>query len=122
MNDKLFVYGTLAPGCSNEHYLKNIGGSWVKGVVQGQVLANGWGAAKGYPALIPCENGKEIEGLLFMSENLKENWQILDDFEGDGYERKLINVRCSDGQEVVAFVYVLSEQGQKSYKKNCECN
>ena len=62
MNDKLFVYGTLAPGCSNEHYLKNIGGSWVKGVVQGQVLANGWGAAKGYPALYLVKMGRKSKG------------------------------------------------------------
>ncbi len=36
--EKLFVYGTLGPGRSNEHILKKIGGDWKKGFILGKII------------------------------------------------------------------------------------
>ena len=48
---KLFVYGTLGPGKPNEHILKNIGGTWKKAYVWGELFEEGWGADMGCPGI-----------------------------------------------------------------------
>ena len=49
----LAVYGTLAPGRPNYHVLEPFGGKWADGVVEGDLLQEGWGAALGYPGFRP---------------------------------------------------------------------
>jgi gamma-glutamylcyclotransferase (GGCT)/AIG2-like uncharacterized protein YtfP len=51
MIDRLFVYGTLAPGRPNEHILANVAGEWEPASVTGRLLEEGWGAAAGYPGM-----------------------------------------------------------------------
>ena len=41
MTDRLFVYGTLAPGRSNEHILADVPGTWEPAVVQGTLIQEG---------------------------------------------------------------------------------
>jgi gamma-glutamylcyclotransferase (GGCT)/AIG2-like uncharacterized protein YtfP len=106
---RLFVYGTLAPGQPNDHVLKSLPGAWESGVVKGRLVQHGWAAEMGFPALVLCEDGLEIEGLLFSSDALPEYWAQLDDFEGPGYERVLARVRRRDGGIVTAYVFVLQE-------------
>jgi len=43
MIETLFVYGTLCPGCPNEHVLKAIGGRWEPATVRGKLRQEGWG-------------------------------------------------------------------------------
>lgn len=105
--DRLFVYGTLGPGRPNEHIMKKIEGRWLKASVRGQLYPEGWGATLGYPALVLSDDGDEIEGHLFLSDQLAGFWDYLDDFEGDGYQRRLVTVRCEDGSDVEAYVYAL---------------
>jgi len=64
MIERLFVYGTLAPGRPNEHVLSAIGGSWDTAIVTGSLRQEGWGAAMGYPGIDLNEQGKEIQGFL----------------------------------------------------------
>ena len=109
MISRLFVYGTLAPGQPNEHVLKSLPGAWESGFVKGRLVQLGWAAAMGFPALVLCEEGREIEGLLFSSDALAEYWAQLDDFEGPGYERVLAHVRRRDGGTVTAYVFVLQD-------------
>ena len=45
MVDRLFVYGTLAPGRPNEHILADVAGEWEPASVTGRLLEEGWGAA-----------------------------------------------------------------------------
>lgn len=70
----LFVYGTLAPGRSNEHVLADLPGTWDPASVRGRLLPEGWGAALGFPAIVLDEEGPVVEGLLFRSKELDEHW------------------------------------------------
>ncbi len=107
----LFVYGTLAPGQSNEHILKNITGVWKKGSVRGQFFPSGWGPALGFPGVVLNPMEAEVKGLVFCSSELHKHWEAIDDFEGDGYQRVLTSVLLEDGKKIDAYIYELSEAG-----------
>lgn len=114
MIDRLFVYGTLAPGKPNAHVLANVPGAWEPASVRGTLLQEGWGAAVGYPGLVLDECGEEIQGLVFTSEELSSHWLRLDEFEGDGYERVLTLVKLQEGSTVPAYIYQLSSRSTSS--------
>ncbi|MNZ83746.1 AIG2-like family protein [compost metagenome] len=107
MIERLFVYGTLAPGRPNEHVLGEVGGSWEAASVTGRLRQEGWGAEMGYPGLDLDEKGEEIAGFLFTSENLSAYWEKLDAFEGSAYERVLTSAKLEDNRVVDAYVYAL---------------
>ncbi len=107
MIQRLFVYGTLAPGRSNEHLLNEIGGSWEDATVTGTLHPEGWGATMGYPAIALGDYGDEVEGFLFSSDKLSAHWSRLDEFEGEAYERVLAVARLRDNSTVDAYVYAL---------------
>ena len=107
MVNRLFVYGTLAPGRPNEHVLANIPGKWEPGTVRGTLLQEGWGARVGYPGMVLDQTGEEVRGFLFSSDELAEHLPRLDAFEGSGYERVKTSVRLDEGL-VEAYIYVLS--------------
>jgi len=108
MTHRLFVYGTLAPGRTNEHVLADIPGEWEPATVTGTLLQEGWGAAVAYPGIVLDKHGGEVQGSLFSSERLAEHWVRLDEFEGEGYERVLTSVMRKDGTAVDAYIYKLS--------------
>ena len=107
MDVGLFVYGTLQPNQPNEYLLKNIGGTFQKATVKGFYDKLGWGKTYGYPAVVLNDSGDTISGYVFTSNNLKNNWDLLDDFEGDGYKRVLTKVNMAD-ELVDAYIYVLN--------------
>ena len=43
----LAVYGTLAPGQPNHHVVAPLGGEWTDGLIEGDLLPEGWGATRG---------------------------------------------------------------------------
>jgi len=63
--NRLFVYGTLAPGRSNAHVLADVPGVWEPATVTGTLLPVGWGAAAGFPGLILDAHGTAVAGFLF---------------------------------------------------------
>ena len=107
MTERLFVYGTLAPGRPNAHVMDGMVGTWTPATARGTLLPEGWGASAGYPAIVLDDDGPEVPGLVFSSEDLPAHWDRLDEFEGEGYDRVLTTVRVADGQQVRAFVYAL---------------
>ena len=107
MENKLFVYGTLAPGRPNEHLLRDIKGTWAKATISGVLHPQGWGAALGYPGIVLNPTGDKINGYLFSSEQLHEHWERLDEFEGPGYQRVLTDVIIECGKKEKAYVYEL---------------
>lgn len=113
MIQRLFVYGTLAPGRPNEHVLSDIPGDWKPATVRGTLIQEGWGAASGYPGIILDKNGSEIKGFLFSSEKLAEHWAHLDTFEGEDYERVLTPVILEEGTVVDAYIYQLHTKLQQ---------
>ena len=111
MIERLFVYGTLAPGRPNERVLGAIGGTWEPAIVTGTLRPEGWGAKMGYPGIDIDEQGNEVEGFLFSSENLSSHWAALDEFEGKAYKRVLAKVKRKDGSAVDAYIYALKRTG-----------
>ncbi len=101
---RLAVYGTLAPGRENHHQLQGLAGSWRAGIVRGTRIATGWGATKGYPALILAANGAPVAVQIFESADLPNHWARLDDFEGPDYRRVVTDVETPDGV-VTAWIY-----------------
>jgi gamma-glutamylcyclotransferase (GGCT)/AIG2-like uncharacterized protein YtfP len=84
---RLATYGSLAPGRSNHHQLDGLEGRWLAGRVNGTLVAAGWGAGLGYPALTLDPDGPEISVEVFESVDLPAHWERLDAFEGPGYQR-----------------------------------
>ena len=107
MVNRLFVYGTLAPGRPNEHVLADIPGRWEPATVRGKLLQEGWGAKDGYPGIVLDETGEAVQGFLFSSDALAEHLPRLDAFEGSGYERVIASVQL-DGAVAEAYIFVLS--------------
>ena len=115
MTDRLFIYGTLAPGRPNEHVLAEVRGTWEPATVKGKLLPEGWGAAVGYPGIVLDELGGEVHGFIFNSEELSAQWARLDEFEGDGYRRVVTSAELRDGSIVKAHIYAL--KGNRSAQK-----
>lgn len=88
----LAVYGTLAPGRPNHHVVAPLGGEWTEGVVEGDLLAEGWGAPLGYPAFRPRAGGAAVTVHVLTSPALPSAFPELDEFEGPEYRRILIPV------------------------------
>ena len=107
--NQLFVYGTLCPNRENAHILGGIGGDWQKASVHGTIHILDWGPDKGLPAIILNEKDALVEGYLFSTEKLAENWQMLDDFEGFQYERVVVDVSVDSGEKIQAWTYVMKE-------------
>lgn len=107
MTDRLFVYGTLAPGRPNAHVLADVPGSWEPATVRGVLREEGWGAAIGYPGIVLDKLGGEVDGYIFSYEDLSAHWPQLDEFEGDGYERVVTSATREDGTVVEVQIYAL---------------
>ena len=107
--NQLFVYGTLCPNQENAHILGGIGGDWQKASVHGTIHILDWGPDKGLPAIILNDKDSLVEGYLFRTEKLAENWQMLDDFEGFQYERVVVDVSVDSGEKIQAWTYVMKE-------------
>ena len=108
--NQLFVYGTLCPNRENAHILGGIGGDWQKASVHGTIHILDWGPDNGLPAIILNDKDSLVEGYLFRTEKLAENWQMLDDFEGFQYKRVQVKTFLDSGEIVQAWTYVMNEQ------------
>lgn len=112
--ERLAVYGSLAPGRQNHHIVASLGGTWMEGVVEGDLTTYGWGAAIGYPALRLRPGGPEVPVQVLTADGLPRAWADLDAFEGAEYRRVLVPVWTSaaEGRELlaVANVYEAAEE------------
>ena len=88
----LAVYGTLAPGRPNHHVVARLGGEWTDGLIEGDLLPLGWGAALGYPGFRPRVGGDAVAVRVLTAPSLATAWPALDRFEGPGYRRILVPV------------------------------
>ncbi len=103
--NKLAIYGTLAPGEVNHSRIADIRGCWAKGFVHGDLLSTGWGAEHGFPAMAWRPDGPRVPVKLFVSADLDRHWRRLDEFEGDGYRRILVPVDNDSGIVAIANIY-----------------
>lgn len=89
--------------------MDGIEGDWQKASTRGHLQHLGWGAEQGYPAIQPDAEGPVVEGYLLTSTMLKQHWQRLDEFEGEEYQRIVIDVTTESGQTEQAYVYALNQ-------------
>ena len=108
IDHRLAVYGTLAPGRSNHHQLAGLDGQWRTASIHGRLIAEGWTATEGYPALFLDPDAPAIEIQLFESADLPRHWQRLDDFEGPGYRRTAVTVAVGE-TTVEAWIYAAAD-------------
>ncbi|MDB9496336.1 gamma-glutamylcyclotransferase [Spirulina major CS-329] len=106
--ERLFVYGTLAPGRPNHGVLEDIPGNWEAASLKGKLLDEGWGSEFGCPGIMPSDEGEEVEGFVFSSDHLSEHWSMLDEYEGTGYKRVAVLVKTESGEKIEAYVYALN--------------
>ena len=105
------IYGSLAPNAPNHHIVEHIKGTWQEGIVKGQLEEKGWGVDFGYLGFkhVSGEEQKEIKAFILHSDELVDNWQLLDEFEGDGYRRLLALFELKNGQIGVGNIYAINE-------------
>jgi gamma-glutamylcyclotransferase (GGCT)/AIG2-like uncharacterized protein YtfP len=104
-DERLIVYGTLAPGEPNHHHLSDLKGTWTEGFVRGQLYQVGWGAAQGFPALRASREGPRVRAFLFESADLPEHWARLDAFEGEEYQRVLVPFENESDEPLPGYLY-----------------
>ncbi len=102
---RLAAYGSLRPGQANHGLVAHLRGTWLRGSVRGDLHPTGWGAVRGFPALIHNEDGPAVPVDVLDSDELPAHWQRLDDFEGADYTRLLVPVDLEDGRRIVANLY-----------------
>jgi gamma-glutamylcyclotransferase (GGCT)/AIG2-like uncharacterized protein YtfP len=110
---RLATYGTLAPGRPNHGELSDPPGRWLVGHVRGSLLEAGWGADLGYPGLILNPGEPRVEVHVFESPALLDHWRRLDEFEGPGYRRVVVDVSTLEGV-MPASIYVLAGPADRS--------
>ncbi|MDX5340036.1 MAG: gamma-glutamylcyclotransferase [Cyclobacteriaceae bacterium] len=106
--ERLFVYGSLAPGEPNERFLKRISGTWQEGNIFGTLINSEWKSAGGYPGLKLDNPLNLVVGKVFSSSQLGDLWAELDEFEGtEHYARVLVPIFIKgEPLPVEGFVYV----------------
>ena len=107
--NRLIVYGSLAPGKSNHAQMNGMAGTWTPGVVRGHFRENGWGLGQGFPGLVPDPNGPALAILVFTSSELPAHWRRLDAFEGEEYQRMIVDAEI-DGVATPANIYAVDRE------------
>ena len=106
MSMHVFTYGSLM---FDRVWSKVIGGVYKKSVatLHGYKRRKIRGAI--YPALLPGTDVDYVEGIIYLSVN-KSDTKILDEFEGEHYQKEMAECELSDGSSIIACVYVFKEQ------------
>jgi gamma-glutamylcyclotransferase (GGCT)/AIG2-like uncharacterized protein YtfP len=97
---KLISYGTLAPGQPNHSLISDLIGEWEECVIRGTMSQR-----DGLSRFSWNPNGSEQIANIFSSDNLPNNWDRIDRFEGAGYRRQLIPTRTQAGI-AIGYAYV----------------
>ena len=98
-DQKLIVYGTLAPNAPNERLLEDIAGTWQDCKIRGKIIQR---HGLKYFKWVP--DAGEIDAKMFASESLPDKLQSIDRFEGEAYHRVLIPAKVGK-HLVVANIY-----------------
>ena len=104
----------------------HLGGEWTYGLIEGDLIPLGWGAALGYPGFRPRVGGDAVKVQVLTAPSLATAWPALDRFEGPGYRRILVPVFGTEpGLEqagerrpyTVANLYAAAEAGPGSQRQ-----
>ena len=81
----------------------------MKGTVNGLLYAAGWGAEHGCPGMVPDPAGEAIAVDVLIAPDLTGHWDRLDAFEGAEYQRVIVPVMLSTGDELDCSIYALRQ-------------
>ena len=110
--NSLIIYGTLAPGKPNHKIIEHIKGEWIPSTIKGKLENKGWGAEMGFFGFkhaSPVE-ASIIDCWVLLSDELVDNWKMLDEFEGPGYKRVLAEYTLQDNKNGVGYIYAINEK------------
>ena len=99
-DERLVIYGTLAPGKPNHNVIEDLSGVYCDCSVHGRISE-----VDGLPYFTWAPSEARLAAQLFSSRQLPDKWDDLDRFEGDGYKRRLIPATVGDGL-TVASIYL----------------
>lgn len=107
----IIIYGTLAPNRPNHSKIEHIKGKWLKGIVKGKLVNEGWGAELGYFGFkhSHIDEQENIEAYILLSDQLVDNWSYLDEFEGDGYRRIIAKYELDNGDVGIGNIYAIND-------------
>lgn len=97
--ERLIVYGSLAPGEANHFLLDGLLGEWYRCRIRGHL-----GQYRGFKSFRYDPKGPEHPAWLLRSPELPQVINDLDDFEGEGYERIVIPAQV-EGRWIMAQIY-----------------
>lgn len=98
----LFVYGTLRKNYKLK--LKDKVADSIKYFGQAKVSASLYDIGK-YPGAIKEDNRNEVIGDVFVVNDPKRVFKVLDEYEGDEFKRQKNRVRLRSGKSVNAWIY-----------------
>jgi gamma-glutamylcyclotransferase (GGCT)/AIG2-like uncharacterized protein YtfP len=97
--ERLIVYGTLAPGGPYHHLLADLEAHWERCRIRGRL-----GSYLGYPSFKWNPLGEAHPAWLVTSPLLPATYRVLDRFESGAYTRRLIPAQVGN-RLVVAYIY-----------------
>lgn len=116
MNEYLFVYGTLRKNYDLK--LKNRVAKDLQYIGKGKVGARLYDLGR-YPGAVK-DKYSEVIGDVFLLSDSEKVLNFLDDYEGDGYERKNEKIKLRSGKFMTAWMYwyrgVVKEEQRIFYK------
>lgn len=105
--DRLFVYGTLRSGQTARSLVANSVRRWEPATARGQLYA----FPMGYPGFFegPSEGTGDVTGEVCWLGDLAATFALLDAYEGAAFTRVIRKVRLRDGEELWAWIYMLTD-------------
>ena len=80
----------------------------MNGYVLGDLETKGWGAEYGFPGIRLNPKGRQVNGSLFLSDDIADILRLLDALEGEEYQRVITDVYLADNTILPAFIYQLA--------------
>jgi gamma-glutamylcyclotransferase (GGCT)/AIG2-like uncharacterized protein YtfP len=102
--DRLFVYGTLRDGQTARSLVANQVTRSVKASTRGAIFA----FPMGYPGFVEDDAGIVHGDVIWLTE-LAATFGLLDAYEGQDFARMIRPVTLETGQDIWAWIYVLSD-------------
>lgn len=105
--DRLFVYGTMRQGQTARSLIANQITKCVKASTTGDIYA----FPMGYPGHVDGDGTGKVHGECLWLTELPATFGLLDAYEGADFARVIKQVTLATGEEVWAWIYVLSDPG-----------
>jgi gamma-glutamylcyclotransferase (GGCT)/AIG2-like uncharacterized protein YtfP len=102
--DRLFVYGTLREGQTARSLVANQVTRSVKATTRGAIFA----FPMGYPGFVEDDAGTVRGDVIWLTE-LAATFGLLDAYEGQDFARMIRPVTLETGEDIWAWIYVLSD-------------